>query len=438
MTALLAGERPVLPNTVWKLTSPSLPPCETLRGNVETDVVVVGGGFTGLMTALTLSSAGKTVIVVDATEPGWGASGRNNGQVIPGFKWDPEDIVQRYGPVQGKQLVAWGGGAPALVFDTIAKHAINCFPVRNGWVQPAYTDISVATIKKRCGQWASRGAPVSMISAHELEPMLGSPIFRSAWIDRRGGSINPLAYARGLASAAIKQGVRLYINTPALEMRRTGSDWTIVCSNGATVKARQVVVATAAYANDMVPGLRLSMIPVRTAQVVTAPLPDRMLDVILPGRQCGSDTRRLLTSFRISPDNRLVMGGSGATAGLSHDHIVAKLHRAASEMFGHLGSLEWQLAWSGYFAVTKDHMPHIHETSDGVICAVGCNGRGIAISTAMGVLLAERLLGSDIGDMPLKPIPMQKFAFHAFRHIGVAMATEYYGVRDKLDKLRSA
>lgn len=438
MTALLAGERSDLPDSVWKLTAPPLPQCFSLQGAVEADVVVVGGGFTGLMTALTLREAGKTVVVVDATEPGWGASGRNNGQVIPGVKWDPDEMVRRYGAAQGERLVEWSGGAPTLVFDTIAKHGIHCSPVRNGWIQPAYTDISARAIVSRCNQWARRGAPVEMLPTSEIEPMLGTPIFRSAWIDRRGGNINPLAYARGLAIAAINMGVSLYTYTPALEMRRGGSEWTIVCGNGATVKANQVVVATAAYANDMVPGLRLSMIPVRTAQVATAPLPNYMLNAILPGRQNASDTRRLLTSFRISPDNRLVMGGSGATAGLAHDYIVRRLHRAASEMFSHLGPLEWALAWSGYFAVTKDHMPHIHETSDGVICALGCNGRGIGISTAIGMLLGERLLGRDAGDMPLKPTPMEKFAFHAFRHIGVSMATEYYGVRDKIDKLRSA
>ncbi|WP_084612666.1 FAD-binding oxidoreductase [Pseudogulbenkiania sp. MAI-1] len=218
MTALLAGELPVLPSSAWKLTAPPPPQCSSLQETVEADVAIIGSGFTGLMTAITLREAGKTVVVVDAIEPGWGASGRNNGQVIPGLKWDPDVVVQRYGAIQGARLVEWSGTAPTLVFETIAKHEINCFPVQNGWIQPAYTGISIETIKARCNQWARRGAPVEMIPEHELEHMLGTPIFRSAWIDRRGGSINPLAYARGLATAAIKLGVSLYTY-----LRRTAS-----------------------------------------------------------------------------------------------------------------------------------------------------------------------------------------------------------------------
>jgi glycine/D-amino acid oxidase-like deaminating enzyme len=436
-TAQLAGENPSLPETVWRLTAPPLPATSPLAEAVDADVAVIGGGFTGLMAAIKLRESGRRVVLVDAAEPGWGASGRNNGQVIPGFKWDPSELIARFGSDRGKRLAAWGGAAPALVFSAIDKHRIDCSPVRKGWVQPAYTDAAVRRIQVRCADWAARGAPVEMLDPQDLTAMLGTPIFLSAWIDRRGGSINPLAYARGLARAALDLGVKVHTQTSALSMRRAGTDWLIDCGNGASVKAPQVVIATAAYADDLVPGIRRSMVPVRTAQVATAPLPKNMLDAILPGRQCASDTRRLLTSFRISPDNRLVMGGSGATATLDHSTIVPRLHAAAAEMFGHLGKLPWEYAWSGYFAVTNDHIPHIHETEDGVICALGCNGRGIGVSTAMGQLMAGRLSGMSIDEMPLAPTPMKAFAFHNFRTVGVAVATRYHGLRDRLDRARS-
>ncbi len=437
MTPHLAGETPQLPETVWRLSSPPLVPCLPLRGRAEADVAIIGGGFTGQMAAITLREAGRSVVLVDAAEPGWGASGRNNGQVIPGFKWNPDEIVARYGP-QAEPLVAWGGGAPGLVFETIARHGIDCSPVQNGWIQPAYTDIGAEQIARRCAQWAERGAAVEMLDAARLPQMLGTPIFQAGWIDHRGGSINPLAYARGLAKTAMALGAQVHAHTTALSLRKQGARWIVDCTDGARIEAKQVIVATAAYASDMVPGLARSMVPVRTAQVATAPLSAQMLQTILPGRQCASDTRRLLTSFRISPDNRLVMGGSGATATLDHSSIVPRLHAAAAEMWGHLGPLQWELAWSGFFAVTNDHMPHIHETADGVICALGCNGRGIGLSTAMGKLLAERLMGMDARAMPLQPTVMEPFAFHAFRTLGVAVATRYHGLRDRIDKSRSA
>lgn len=437
MTQHLAGESPQLPLTVWRLSSPPLLPCPPLQQRVEADVAVIGGGFTGQMAAITLREAGKSVVVIDAAEPGWGASGRNNGQVIPGFKWDPDEIVERYGR-DGEALVAWGGDAPRLVFETIERLGIDCSPVRKGWIQPAYTDVATKRIERRCAQWARRDACVEMLAPESLPQLLGTLIFQAGWVDRRGGSVNPLAYARGLAKAAIELGASVHAGTSARTMRRERGRWLVDCTNGAQIDARQVVVATAAYASDVVPGLSRSMVPVRTAQVATAPLGARMLETILPGRQCASDTRRLLTSFRISPDNRLVMGGSGATATLDHSSIVPRLHAAAKEMWGHLGPLEWEFAWSGFFAVTNDHMPHIHETADGVICALGCNGRGIGISSAMGKLMAERLLGKDAREMPLKPIPMRPFAFHAFRTLGVAIATRYHGMRDRIDKARSS
>lgn len=436
MTQHLAGETPQLPETVWRLSAPPLLACPPLRGKAQADVAIVGGGFTGQMAAITLREAGRSVVLVDAAEPGWGASGRNNGQVIPGFKWDPDEIVARFG-ADAESLVAFGGEAPGLVFDTIARYGIDCSPVRKGWIQPAYTDIGAQRIASRCAQWSRRGAPVEMLAARELPSLLGTPIFQAGWIDRRGGSINPLAYARGLAKTAVALGAAVHAHTTATTLRRVGAKWLIECEGGASIEAPQVIVATAAYADDMVPGLRKAMVPVRTAQVATAPLPAEMLKTILPGGHCASDTRRLLTSFRLSPDRRLVMGGSGATATLDHSSIVPRLHAAAAQMWGHLGPLPWEYAWSGFFAVTNDHMPHIHETADGVVCALGCNGRGIGISTAIGKLLAERLLGADLRQMPLRPIPMQPFAFHAFRALGVAVATRYHGLRDRIDKSRS-
>lgn len=430
---MLAGERPQLPETAWRFTAAPLPSFTSLQSDVETDVVVVGGGFVGLMAAIALREGGRDVVLIDAVEPGWGASGRNNGQVIPGFKCDPDELNSQFGVQAGDRLSEFGGHAPDLVFDTITKYGIQCHPVRNGWIQSAYSEGGVGRIQRRYAQWSARGAPVQMLDTKSLPDVLGTPIFRAGWIDHRGGSINPLAYARGLASAASGLGVQICIHTAALAMRREDARWSIACSGGKMIRAQQVVVATAAYADDLVPGLRRTMVPVRTAQVATAALPPSALEIILPGRQCASDTRRLLTSFRISPDGRLVMGGSGATASLDHSSIVPRLHAAATEMFGHLGRLNWELAWSGFFAVTKDHIPHVHETADGVICALGCNGRGIAISTAIGSLLGQRLLGMNVADMAFKPTPMKSFAFHAFRQLGVALATRYYGMRDRID-----
>ena len=178
--------------------------------------------------------------------------------------------------------------------------------------------------------------------------------------------------------------------------------------------------------------------PVRTAQVATARLAPALARTILPGGQCASDTRRLLTSFRLSPDKRLVMGGSGATGGLGHAALLPRLHRAAAEMFPALGRIEWEFGWSGYFPVTTDHLPHWHESGGGLYCALGCNGRCIALSTALGKLAAERILGKQSRELALAPVPIARVRLHEFRHAGIAVATAVKGMQDRFDRARCA
>jgi glycine/D-amino acid oxidase-like deaminating enzyme len=275
-----------------------------------------------------------------------------------------------------------------------------------------------------------------MLAPASLPAMLGTDGYLAAWIDRRGGSINPLAYARGLIAAALAAGAAVYRDTPALALAKNGARWQLRTPQ-ASVDAERVFVATGAYGEDLVPGLARSIVPVRTAQVATVPLDDPLRSTILPGGQCASDTRRLLTSFRLSPDGRLVMGGAAATGTLDHRALLPHLHRAGDELFGRGASLPWQLGWSGYFAVTRDHLPHWHESGDGVWCALGCNGRGIAVSTALGQLVAQRLLGARTDDLPFPPTPMRPFPFHAFRNAGIAVATEVKRVQDRADRRAS-
>ena len=432
-TARLAGEAPELPDSLWARIAIPTGHHPALEGDASADVAIVGAGFAGASAALALAREGARVVVVDAAEPGWGASGRNNGQVIPGLKFDPDELEARFGAERGARLAAWAGALPDTVFEVIAREGISCHAVRNGWIQPAYTRRAVAAIEARCAQWARRGAPVSMIEPSRLADTLGTPAYLAAWIDRRGGTIDPLSYSRGLAIAAQAAGAALHARTPALALARDGRGWTLTTTGG-RIRAPKVFIATAAYADDLVPGLRRSIVPVRTAQVATAPLPEKHLRAILPGRQGASDTRRLLTSFRISPDGRLVMGGAWATGSLGHSHLLPHLHRAGAELFGHLGSLQWELGWSGYFPVTSDHLPRVHETADGLICALGCNGRGIALSTAMGAMVAGRMLGARADELPLAPVPMRAVAFHEFRRPGIAVATRVKGLQDRLER----
>jgi len=428
---LLLGEPLTLPRSLWAATAIEAPPVPPLKGQQTSDVLIIGAGFTGLAAAIRLVREGKRVIVVDAGEPGWGASGRNNGQVIAGLKQDPDVIEALYPGEAGRRLVRFGGEAPRIVFRLIEEFGIDCAVNHKGWIQPAFTRSGLRAIEKRCQAWRERGVPARMLEGDELAKLLGTTHYRRAWLDPRGGSVQPLSYARGLARTALSLGAVLFGHTRITDLQCEGNQWKARCALG-TVTASSVIVSTGAYADKLVPGLGASIVPVRTAQVATRPLPEAMRRSILPQGHVSSDTRRLLTSFRLSPDGRLVMGGAGATAGVKHSHIVPYLHRAGEELFRHLGQLEWEYQWSGYFAVTLDHLPHVHEPAAGMHVSVGCNGRGIAVSTALGLQLADRVLGASQESLSVPVSDMRSVPFHSFRHMGVAVANHLKRFQDRL------
>lgn len=427
----LLGEPLALPDSLWAATAVEAPPTPPLAGDVSADVLIIGAGFTGLSAAIRLAREGRRVVVLDAAAPGWGASGRNNGQVIAGLKQDPDVIETLYPGQLGQKFVAFGSEAPSIVFNLIAEYDIDCAPVRKGWIQPAFTKSGIAAVRSRFEAWANRGINTKLLEGQELRDLLGTRKYSLGWLDPRGGCIQPLSYARGLAKVAIKLGATVHGGTHVSSLKRTGAMW-VAHSEGGSVCAPTVIVATGAYAEKLVPGLRTSIVPVRTAQVATRPLPDEMRKVILPKGHVSSDTRQLLTSFRTSPDGRLVMGGSGATAGLDHSHIAPALQKAGEELFSYLGKLEWEYAWSGFFAVTTDHLPHVHEPAPNMHIMLGCNGRGIAISTAFGIQLAERVLGASADSLAVPVSDIKSIAFHAFRGLGVAAATQYKRLQDKI------
>jgi glycine/D-amino acid oxidase-like deaminating enzyme len=422
-----------MPSSLWADTAIPAPRLGALADRVETDVVIVGAGFTGLSAAIHLAEAGMRCVVVDAAQPGWGASGRNNGQVIAGLKQDP-DVVETLWPGRtGQRLVQFGSEAPSKVFELIERLRIDCAASNAGWIQPAFTRSGIAAVLRRSRAWQERGVAIRVLEGKALFERLGTQKYSIGWLDPRGGSVQPLSYARGLAHAALSVGVKLFERTHVRSITGTLGRFEVATDSGIAA-CKQVIVATGAYAESLVPHLARSFVAVRTAQIATRPLPHAMRAAILPLGNVASDTRQLLTSFRVSPDDRLVMGGSGATVGLDHSKIAPHLKRAGAELFGMLGKLDWQYAWSGCFALTTDHLPHMHEPQPGIHVAVGCNGRGIAVSTSLGIELAKRVAGASREDLAVPVSDIRTVPFHAFRTLGVAAATRYKRLQDRLGR----
>jgi glycine/D-amino acid oxidase-like deaminating enzyme len=422
-----------MPNSLWVATTARPEPFPILQGERHVDVCIVGGGFMGLSTALTLAGKGVSVAVLEAAEIGWGASGRNNGIVAPGLKRDPWEVHKILGTENGDRLLRYSNDAPDVVFKLIDELAIDCDVNRNGWIQAAHSKRALPLIEKRVAQWQALGAAVDTIPADKVSAELGTDFYAGASRYDGGGSINPLAYVYGLAAAASVAGAAIFEQSPAEGIRREGGKWVVASMHG-SVRCAQVVCCTNAY-NDNVDSLRGTVIPLRTAQVASHPLPRDVAASILPGTAAASDTQRLLTSFRLTADNRLIMGGASATAGDHHDGLTKHLHKAARLRFSHIGDIPWDIGWSGYLALTTDHLPQILRVDDNFYAGIGCNGRGIAMATATGRSIAELICGQDEKDCSV-PIRKPKRVFgYGMRRPGVALGVVYNRFLDTVDRL---
>lgn len=373
----------------------------------------------GLSTALALAQEGVAVAVLEAAEIGWGASGRNNGLVAPGLKRDPWEVRKLLGEERGERLLQYSGSAPDSVFRLIDQHGIDCDANRNGWIQAAHSGRALAVVEKRASEWQSLGLLAEMIPGGDVSERLGTGYYAGACRYAAGGSINPLAYTYGIAQAAATAGASLHEQSPATSIVRKGNYWVIPSTYGQMV-ASQVVCCTNAY-NQNIDRLRGAVLPLRTAQVASHPLPREVTAAILPGAAAASDTQRLLTSFRLTADNRLIMGGASATAGDEHSALMKRLHQAARARFPDLGPVPWEYGWSGYLALTPDHLPQIVRVDDGFLSAIGCNGRGIAMSTVMGQSIADLICGQEDRDCSVPVREPKRFFGYSMRRTGVAV-----------------
>src|SRR5436189_4595773 len=215
------------PDSLWAAVTPSGPELPELTGTQQADVIVIGGGFTGLSTALHLRKSGVDVAIIEAAEPGWGASGRNNGQVIPTLsRPDPEDIIARHGAA-GERLVALLRDSASVLFELARRYQIQAEQEQTGWVQPVHSRGRIKIAERRVRQWSKFGAAVELLSREQTRQMLGSDAWYGGFWNRTGGHINPLALSRGLARVVLDRGGRIYARSPALSVERRNDRWIV-------------------------------------------------------------------------------------------------------------------------------------------------------------------------------------------------------------------
>ena len=428
---------PDSPASAWTVTVPASPATQPLEGDRRADVVVVGAGFTGLSAALHLAERGADVVVLDSAEPGWGGSGRNGGQVIPGLKDDPDELERKFGPETGRRMWEISGAAADFVFELIARHKISCAAQQCGWISAAPNASAVAVLRARVDQWQRRGAPVEMLDRQRVAELTGTTLYVGGLLDRRAGVVQPLAYVRGLARAAREAGATVHGGSPVTGIESRGGAWRAATPAG-SVTANTLILATNAYTDDLWPGLRRTVIPVQSYQVATHPLPEDIRRRVLPGGQPVSDMRRILYYFRLDPEGRLLMGGRGPLNDTGDPALFARLEAVAARFFPQIGAPRWEHRWSGRVAITTDHLPHLHEPRPGVLIGLGYNGRGVAMATRMGKLLADRALGASHAELGWPVTAIAPIPLHAWRLPVMSLVVRWKRFQDWLDTRRSA
>ncbi len=405
-------------HSLWQATTAEKPQHPRLCENREVDVVIVGGGITGLSSALHLGELGNSVVLLEAHEIAWGASGRNGGQVNPGWKMMPSEIETLYGRDRGKRVCAMIDGACDLVFDLIDRHGIDCAPRRAPYFRAAYGARGNKEVEQWVREWGARGAPVSLKNEKETHELMGSTFFHGGMEDARGGSLQPLSYCYGLARAAAQAGAELFTQSRARRVERVNGDWRVTTQNGQSVSAQFMLVATNGYTDELWSGLKKQIVPVASLQVASRPLPEHVLRSVLPHGHHLSDSRRAMIYCRIDETNRFQIGGRGRPLSPTRQHADTRhLQKEACRIFPQLKEIEWEFEWGGLVAITKSHVPHLVELGDNAYAGMGYNGRGVAMGTMMGKQLAELVAGEDV------PMPREKlspFAFYALRNVGIA------------------
>lgn len=380
-----------------------------LDGSVECDVVVIGGGYTGLSAALHIAESGGQVCLLEAHTVGRGGSGRNVGLVNAGLWMPPDKVEALLGQKVGARLNADLAKGPQLVFDLIETHQILCDPLRNATLHCAETRAGVLDLQNRYQQQITRGAPVILLDREEVAKKTGSDRFLAALRDPRAGTIQPLSYARGLARAARAAGAVIYENTPAETVSHDGANWSIRTTNGRIV-AQKLVQATNAYGHAG--GAQRGFTPVHYFQFATAPLSQEQRAAILPDGEGCWDCATVMTSFRLAQDGRLLIGAVGNLDGFGRRAHGAWARRKMGSLFPGLADMAFEHGWCGRIAFTSDKLPKVVDIGPNAVSIFGYSGRGISPGTVFGKAAAE---WAKSGDDQAFPIPISQGASDSLR-----------------------
>jgi gamma-glutamylputrescine oxidase len=404
-----------------------------LSGTVSADVCVVGGGYTGLSAALALAEAGRKVVLLEANRVGWGASGRNGGQLHSGQRRDQVWLERRVGIDDARRLWRLGEDAKALVLGLIGRHAIDC-----DWT-PGLIDVvhkaSLAADELAYAEKLRRDygyEEIEGLDRDEVTAAIGTPRYFAGFRDRGAGHLHPLSFALGLAAAAEKAGVTIHEHTRVVRLVE-GKGGGVETARGGRVTADTVVLAGNGYLSGLEPDTEARVLPIRNYILATEPLGEARCAALIPGREAVSDSRFVVRYWRLSRDGRMLFGG-GETFGLGDPKdMKAFVRHHMIEVYPQLADVRVDHAWGGTLAITPTRTPFVRRQRPRLYVAGGYSGQGVSIAVLAGRLMADAI-GGDTGRFDVfARLPVPRFpGGRRFRAPLLSLAMTWFALRDRL------
>lgn len=400
-----------------------------LTEDSTTDVAIIGGGITGVSAALHLAERGYKVALLEAQDVGWGASGRNGGQALPGFGCSLHKLRKLTGAAATRQLWDMSVEAVDLLHSRIARHDIPASPVL-GYLHAAIKERQVRDLRDEQEELASLGAPAGrLLEGAELQSRLASPRYLAALEDRLAGHIHPYNYTLGLARAAQAAGADIYAQAP---VRKIEPGAKIILHVGEhRVTASYLLVAGGAYLGGLEKKLTGYIMPVGTYIMATEPRDD--VPGLIPGNEAVADLNFVLNYFRRSPDNRMLFGGRVSYSTLPPPSLGSSMLRRAVQVFPQLKDAKVEYLWGGNVDITVNRAPHFGRLANNILFAHGFSGHGVALTGLAGKLAAETIAGQAERFDVFTRIPHTRFpGGRALRTPALLLATSWFRLRDML------
>lgn len=402
-----------------------------LAGSLAVDAAIVGGGYTGLSAALELAERGYKVALVEAERIGWGASGRNGGQINTGFRQGPGSLVARFGAGWAKQLWDLGLESKGLVRERIARHAIDC-DYRSGTLYAAVRESDLPEIAADFEVKArvfgdSEG---EILDRRAMAARLGTPIYRGGFADVGGAHLHPLNYALGLARAAEAAGARLFEGSRATRVDPAGH---FVETASGRLEARQALLCCNAYLGGLMRPLAARMLPISNYIIATEPLGEARARGLIRDDVAVCDSKFVVNYYRCSADHRMLFGGGEVYTRRDPRDIKRFVRRRMLEVYPQLAGARVEFGWGGRLAITMNRLPHLGRLGPDLYFAHGYSGQGVALAGLAGKLMAEAIAGTAERFDVFARIPHRKFpGGELLRYPAQVLGMLFYSLRDRL------